>query len=281
MGGVGGTDLPALLAVRRLCVGWSGAAFERGLDLDGGSGKGRGMTKSEKLGTDRKKAGLLILLMLTAGIIYFRPSSDSSGDGSGASTAPAASKASLQFSLLNRQSVDADATLPGKPRSSAEGRAATREFRPSMKHNPKLVIDTERFDPTLRTEMLERLADVHASPAKRSLFDFYTPPAPPPEKLPEPVAPVVVTSTTAAALPPPRPPINLRFYGQEIADGGGVQRVFCELNDQVMVPSEGAVLEHRYKIRKISSASVLVEDLEFHNQQTLPILKAEKTEQAR
>jgi hypothetical protein len=146
-----------------------------------------------------------------------------------------------------------------------------------MKQNAANPIDTERFDPTLRTDMLDRLADVQAAPAKRSLFDFYTPPVAQAQKLPEPVAPVVV----AVASEPPRPPIQLHFYGHEIADGGGVRRVFCELNDQVMISSEGAVLQRRYKIRRILPASVVIEDLEFHDEQTLPIEKTAKAEPPR
>ncbi len=233
------------------------------------------MINSVKPTAERKKVGLLILLVLTAGGIYFRPSS-SSEEPAGASKSPAMIKASLEGPGFNRQATESEALPPGKVRAPSEGKAAGRDFRPTMKHNPRNSIDTERFDPTLRTEVLDKLADVRAIPAKRSLFDFYTPPAPP-QKLPEPVVPVVPV-VSAAAAPPPRPPIQLRFYGQEIADGGGLQRVFCELNDQVMIPSEGAVLERRYKIRRISAASVVVEDLQYHNEQTLPIQKVDKPE---
>lgn len=229
-----------------------------------------------KPGAEQKKVGLLIFLVLTALVIYFRQSS-SSEEPAGSSKSPAVIKASLEQPGFNRQTAESEALPPGKVRAPSEGKAAGRDFRPSMKHNPRTAIDTERFDPTLRTDMLERLADVQVTPAKRSLFDFYTPPAPPVQKLPEPVVPVM---TAAAAAPPPRPPIHLRFYGQEIADGGGVQRVFCELNDQVMIPSVGAVLERRYKIRRILAASVVVEDLQYHDEQTLPIQKSDKADKA-
>ncbi len=234
------------------------------------------MNKFEKPSAERKKVGLLICLVLTAGLIYFRPSS-SSDEPAGTSKAPSVARASLEQLGPDRQATESQALPPGKARVPSEGKVSGRDFRPSMKHNPRNTIDTERFDPTLRTEVLDKLADVRATPVKRSLFDFYTPPAPVAEKLPEPVVPVVAVAS-AAATPPPRPPIHLRFYGHEIADGGGVQRVFCELNDQVMIPSEGAVLERRFKIRRISAASVVVEDLQYHNEQTLPILKADASE---
>lgn len=234
------------------------------------------MSKPVKPGAEPKKVGLLVGLVLTAGAIYFWPSHGSE-EPAGGSSALVSTRTPLKQPLLNRQVSEFEMLASRSGRLPAAGKAALREFKPSMKQNAGNPIDTERFDPTLRTDVLDKLADLRANPVKRSLFDFYVPPAPPTQKLPEPVVPVVAV----ASAPPPRPPIQLRFYGHEIADGGGVRRVFCELNDQVMIPSEGAVLQRRYKIRKILSASVVVEDLEFHDEQTLPIEKTAKTEQLR
>lgn len=233
------------------------------------------MIKPVKPGAESKKVGLLIALVLAAGVIYFWPSHGSE-EPAGRSTSPASTRGSFKQQPLSRQITEFEVLASRSGRSPATGKAALREFKPSMKQTAANPIDTERFDPTLRTDVLDKLADVRAIPAKRSLFDFYVPPPPPVAKLPEPVVPVVAV----ASAPPPRPPIQLRFYGHEIADGG-VRRVFCELNDQVMIPLEGAVLQRRYKIRKILSASVVVEDLEFHEEQTLPIEKPGKTDQAR
>jgi hypothetical protein len=235
------------------------------------------MTNPAKPSAESKKIGLLIVLVLTAGVIYFWPSHGAEESGAG-SMAQASTRDPVKQSSANRQVSDFEVLASRSGRQPAAGKAALREFKPSMKQSAANPIDTERFDPTLRTDVLDKLADVRAAPAKRSLFDFYTPPAAQTQKLPEPVAPVVVA---VASAPPPRPQIQLHFYGHEIADGGGVRRVFCELNDQVMIPSEGAVLQRRYKIRKILSASVVVEDLEFHEEQTLPIEKTAKAEQPR
>ncbi|MDR3719670.1 MAG: hypothetical protein P4K98_12785 [Bryobacteraceae bacterium] len=233
------------------------------------------MTKPVKPSAETKKIGVLIALVLTAGVIYFWPSHGT--EDSGGAT-PASTRDSLRQSLGNRQVSELEKLASRSGPQPAAGKSSPREFKPSMKQNAANPIDTERFDPTLRTDMLDRLADVQAAPAKRSLFDFYIPPATQAQKLPEPVAPVVVA---VASAPPPRPPIQLHFYGHEIADGGGVRRVFCELNDQVMIPSEGAVLQRRYKIRRILPASVVIEDLEFHDEQTLPIEKTAKAEPPR
>jgi len=230
--------------------------------------------KPAKAGAERKKIGLLVALVLTAAVIYFWPSSVA--DETSGKTA--ASHAPLERAFTGRQMLDLDALSARSGSAPAVSKAAPREFKPSMKLNPAAPIDTERFDPTLRTDVLSKLAEVRGTSAKRSLFDFYTPPQPAAEKLPEPVAPVLTAAVTA---PAPRPPIQLHFYGHEVADGGGLRRVFCELNDQVMIPAEGAVLQRRYRIRRILPASVVVEDLESHDEQTLPIEKTAKADQTR
>ena len=55
---------------------------------------------------------------------------------------------------------------------------------------------------------------------------------------------------------------------------GGVRRVFCMQGDDVLTPGEGEVVQKRYKIIRITPTNVVVEDLEYKNQQTLPIEQA-------
>jgi hypothetical protein len=71
---------------------------------------------------------------------------------------------------------------------------------------------------------------------------------------------------------PPPPPITLKFFGRSLPVHGGVKRVFCLANgDEVLSPAEGEVILKRYKIQRITATTVLVEDLDYKNQQTLPI----------
>jgi len=44
--------------------------------------------------------------------------------------------------------------------------------------------------------------------------------------------------------------------------------------DEVQTPAEGDVLQRRYKIIQINASSVVVEDLEYKNRQTLTIEEA-------
>ena len=83
---------------------------------------------------------------------------------------------------------------------------------------------------------------------------------------PEPFPPLPAPPVKA-----PPPPIDLKFYGRALPLQGGVKRVFCMVNDEVKIPAEGDVLLKRYKIEQILPNSVLVEDLQYQNQQKLPI----------
>jgi hypothetical protein len=237
------------------------------------------MSTPAKLGAEptaeRKKVAILILLVVVAGVIYFHQPS-SSEQPSEASKAPLPTKSSLKPLFQSSAAVEGPASPSGGAASPASGKAALREFKPSMKRKPGSTLDPENFDPSLRTDLLVKVATVRVEHVERSLFDFYTPPEISqrvimigPEPPPPPPAPVVA---------PPPPPIPLRFFGHTIQVRGGAQKVFCVLNDQVTIPSEGEIVQRRYKVKKIMQASVLVEDLQNHHEQTLPIDKKTDTQ---
>ena len=70
--------------------------------------------------------------------------------------------------------------------------------------------------------------------------------------------------------PPPPPPINLGFYGYA-AEKTGQKQVFLLHGDDIFIASEGDVVDRRYRVVKIGAASVQVEDIPYHNTQTLPL----------
>jgi len=134
----------------------------------------------------------------------------------------------------------------------------------------------------LRTDLLAKLSGVHLDRGERSLFDFSTAAPSPKPKLPDPK--IVVgqpVQRMIGPVPPPPPPlppakqppprIPLKFFGRALPLPNGTKRVFCIVNDEVNVSSEGDVLQRRFKIHRITATTVLVEDLSFKDQQTLPI----------
>jgi len=228
---------------------------------------------------------LLGSLLLAAGGIYFY--GQAGGDASkGAikSTAPPtpAAKKPLQAA---QQPAEVE-VVETKGSAAAAGKAASRDFKPSMKRRPGETADPEKADPTLRTDLLAKLSKVHMDRVERSLFDFSSAAAAVPTvKLPEPKIvirhpvkrmvgpepppPPPPPPTPAVKLPPP--PIPLKFYGRALPLPNGTRRVFCLLNEEVNIPAEGDVIQKRYKIYRITATNVVVEDLNFNNRQTLPI----------
>jgi hypothetical protein len=234
-----------------------------------------------KLGAEPKKVMALGgLLVLAAGIYFFGPSGGEAPKGSSKSAAPPAAKQILQAS---QQPAEVESVAP-KGGPAAAGKAASRDFKPSMKRRPGETTDPEKADPTLRTDLLVKLSKVHMDRAERSLFDFSTAAAAPAAKLPEPKIdikhvkrpigpepPPPPPAPPAPQVKPPPPPIPLKFFGRALPLPNGTRRVFCMLNDEVNVSAEGDVIQRRYKIHHITATNVVVEDLNFSNQQTLPI----------
>ena len=236
-----------------------------------------------KLGGEPKKVMILGgLLLIAAGIYFFGPSGSDAPAGASRPAAPPAPSVKKLLQASEPPAESETATTKGGP--AAAGKAATRDFRPSMKRRPGQATDPEKIDPTLRTDLLAKLAGVRMERVDRSLFDFSSAAAAPTVKLPEPKIVVKpVKRMIGPALPPPPPmqpgpqvkpappPIPLKFFGRSLPLRGGVRRVFCMLNDEVQIPAEGDVIQKRYKIEHITETTVVVEDLSFSNKQTLPI----------
>jgi len=232
-----------------------------------------------KIGAEpRKVAVLAALLVLAVGIYYWNTRDSNPAAASAKAAGPP--RASLKQALQNPQGAEAEVDTAAKTAAPAAASAIARDFRPTMKRKSDEAANPELFDPTLRTDLLDKLASVRIEQVQRSLFDFSTAAAPAHAKLPDPridvqaqhmIGPELPPPPPAPPVKPPPPPITLKFYGRALPLKGGVKRVFCLINDEVKIPAEGDVLQRRYKIRRIQPTSVLVEDLQSSNQQTLPI----------
>jgi hypothetical protein len=56
-----------------------------------------------------------------------------------------------------------------------------------------------------------------------------------------------------------------------------MKRVFCMQNDEIFTPTEGDVIMKKYRIVRINPTGVVVEDMEYKNEQTLPIDEVPKS----
>ena len=179
--------------------------------------------------------------------------------------------------------VAAEKEGPKTRRELGPSKSGPREFRPSLKPKRGEEGNSLDIDPTLRTDLLAKLVAVRIDRADRSLFDFGAGSDPSKPKLPEPkivvkakpapkmIGPELPPPPPPPVVKPPPPPIPLKFYGTALPLKGGMRRVFCMQGEDILTPGEGEVVQKRYRIVRITPMNVVVEDLDYKNEQTLPI----------
>lgn len=236
-----------------------------------------------KLGAEPKKVKWLGGLIVVAIIVFFYNSTPSGP--SRQSTAP---RVAAGIRLPSQQVAEVPM---GRPVQSSQSRAGSRqgrvlsEFKPSMKpKRPEDRPDPMTVDPTIRVDVLAKLQAVGVEGVHRSLFEFSQ--APPPAGkvemaqggkkpvIPDPTKIAQASQPAFPAVPPPPPPpppIPLKFYGYITPSSAGGKRAFFLEGEDIHVVTEGDIVKRRYKIVRIGINSVVVEDTEFKNQQTLPL----------
>jgi hypothetical protein len=135
--------------------------------------------------------------------------------------------------------------------------------RPAQKMKP-----LEKLDPTLHPELMAGAEALEYSGKGRNIFSMTSVQV----ELPKPTGPVRVAMNTPPPPPPgppPPPPIDLKFFGYS-ADAGA-KKAFLLRGDDVFIANEGDVVDHHYKVVKISPLSIQVTDLLYNNTQTLPL----------
>jgi hypothetical protein len=234
-----------------------------------------------KFGAEPKKIAVLVGLLAVALVIFLM---NSSGEPAGAPE-PATPSPAVATGPPggNPAAMEAPAQAP-----RTRTRAST-EFRPSLRpRRGDARPDPSTIDPTLRLDVMAKLQDVKVEGTRRSIFDFGQPPAPKPDpkvvaanKAPAP-SPLVKPEETkpdekADPVKPKAPPIPLKFFGYVAPSKQPARRAFFVEGDEIHIVREGEVVKKRYKIVRIGVNSVVVEDTQFGQQQTLPLEEAPPT----
>jgi hypothetical protein len=134
-------------------------------------------------------------------------------------------------------------------------------------HQASKVSGLASLDPTLHPEIMRQAESLEYTGRGRNIFSQFS--APP--DIPKPIAPIRQAHVDTGPPPPPPPPtINLGFYGYA-AEKTGQKQVFLLHGDDIFIASEGDVVDRRYRVVKIGATSVQVEDIPYHNTQTLPL----------
>ena len=219
------------------------------------------------LGADPKKLAILGVLVAAAGYFVYTNMSPSSPTPA-ATTSPRAASPAPQVPEVGRPA----------PRAEAQPTRQSRlqEYRPSLKkRKPGESVDLNSTDATLRLDLLAKLQDVRVEGGQRSLFDFGSAPLP---KTPEPKVIPAPIQTVEAPPPPPveppkpaAPPVTLKYYGYTMPFKEGPKKAFFLDGDQILLGIEGDILKKQYRVVKINATSVVLEDLNFKEEKTVPI----------
>lgn len=136
----------------------------------------------------------------------------------------------------------------------------------SKARKPARTLLAHSLDPTLRFDLLKSSEDVTYKGNGRNIFSSQAPP--PPEAIPQPVAKVNTDNTPPA--PPPPPPSGLKFYGYAGPKNGG-KKVFLLKGEDIFLAKEGDIVDRRYKIVRVGTTSVEVEDVLTNHTETIPL----------
>ena len=171
--------------------------------------------------------------------------------------------------------------------SSRPARGQT--FRPSFGSGDDAgePLDPMTVDPTLRTDLLAKVREVEFGGVERNIFRFGQrkpkPVAgPTPEELQEAERRRKETEQSNLNPPPPNPepqvktpkapPIKWKYYGFANSSKDARKRAFLlGEEEEVFIATEGDIFEKRYRIVRIGVNSIVIEDMQFKAEQTLPL----------
>lgn len=123
------------------------------------------------------------------------------------------------------------------------------------------------LDPTLHPEWMAMAENTVYTGTSRNIFSKDS--LPPSQTIEKPIA-SVRTGRPVLTGPAPPPPIDLKFYGFA-NEHNGHQLVFLLHGEDIFIAGQGDIVDGRYKVLQIQSNSVVVEDLAYNDQQSLPL----------
>jgi hypothetical protein len=222
------------------------------------------------LGADRKKVGILAGLLAMAAYFFYVNVLSPPDDP------PAAARAASSRTAPPGAAAGAARTPLTQPPARSGARVTSQEFRPSLKaRKPGEGPEPVAVDPTLRLDLLAKVQAVKFEGGERNLFQFGAAPlpkTPEPKIIPKPAGPAAAENKPAETPgKPPPPPIPLKFYGYASQTRPNQKRAFFLEGDEIIMATEGELIKKRYKVVRIGINSVVVEDIEHKNQQTLPL----------
>lgn len=126
------------------------------------------------------------------------------------------------------------------------------------------------LDPTLHPEWMAKAENTVYSGTSRNIFSKNSLPPAQANAIEAPIASARIGPVVPSG-PPPPPPINLKFYGFA-KEQNGRRLVFLMDGEDIFIAGQGDIVDGRYKVVQINDNSLVIEDLAYNNQQTIPLL---------
>jgi hypothetical protein len=156
--------------------------------------------------------------------------------------------------------VVSTSAVPGAPGSSPIGRPGAATY----PHQAIQLPSSSALDPTLHPELMAQAEETAYTGNGRNIFSPNSA-APTPVNIEKPK-----NFRPVPQGPPPPPAIDLKFYGYSSAHGGNRQ-IFLLHGDDIFLAHEGDVVDRRYRVVSIRPFSVEIEDIPYHNTQSVPL----------
>jgi hypothetical protein len=235
---------------------------------------------------DRSKVALLAgLAVVAAGTVYLQFFSEDATTGGGRAVEQRAARSIPRSTAPTARSARRIPQQRTASRSGRQGRGQT--FDPVWRR----FSDEETFspleaDPTLRTDLLAAVRQVEFGGVERNIFEFTTPKKvvepPPKEQVEEAQKRQEEFEQRATKEEPPTeepaapavkhaPKLSWKYYGFANRAGSSQRRAFLLDGDEVLIGGAGDVFRDRYEVVRIGLDSIVIEDKEFSEQQTLAI----------
>jgi hypothetical protein len=220
------------------------------------------------LGAEPKKVAILAVIVVGGGLYYFLSSGDSTPAPATRTIVPVADTTVTTRSVTK--------ATKGQPTQSNGG-----EFRIRvLGSRPDDKIDPKDIDPELKLDLLVKVQAVEPIEAGRNLFQYGAAPPPPgpvkplPTNVPpipiKPTAPPPTTTVLSESRPaPPPPPINLKYYGYVVSKIDGRKEACLLDGEDIVLAAENETIKQRYRIVRIALNSIVIEDTQAKNTQTL------------
>jgi hypothetical protein len=242
-----------------------------------------------KLGTENKKSvwALAVLGVVAAYFVYSNVLSDSSPP----TVAPKSAAVTERERAADEGTGAAPVSAPAAPASQptapprqlgGASRSRGDEFHPSLRSKRKEdQIDPLTVDPTLRLDLLAKVQSVKLDGGQRNLFQFgkaelvaATLDGPEQKIVPkvrERMGPKEAPPPPGPAPVVPPPPITMKYYGLATKRIDGKRTAFFLDGEEIILATEGMTVKRRYKIVRINTESVVIEDTDVKRQQTVKI----------